>query len=67
MTGTLLLAADDGSSSISPWYFVLAALALIVVSSLGPLSRWHEHRDTLKREREAAAKQAVPPTSEPPL
>lgn len=45
---TLIAAAADSSSGVNPLFFVLGALALIIVSTLGPLSRMHERRDELK-------------------
>lgn len=51
-------AADSGAGTggISPLFFVAGAVALIVVSTLGPLSRIHERRST---ERKAAARKAA--------
>lgn len=42
---TFVAAAADSDGGVNPLFFVLGALALIVVSTLGPLSRLHERRD----------------------
>lgn len=47
-------AATDGGG-VSPLFFVIGALALIVVSTLGPLSRLHERRATAQRATSADA------------
>ena len=54
---TMAAAAAESDGGINPLFFALGALALIVVSTLGPLSRLHERRDTAKKE--AAAKAAA--------
>lgn len=44
----VIAAAAETDQGVSPLFFVLGALALIIVSTLGPLSRWHERRDADK-------------------
>lgn len=48
MTWAAAAAGSDGG--VNPLFFVLGALALIVVSTLGPLSRLHERRSELRKE-----------------
>ena len=45
----MLAAAGETDGGVNPLFFVLGALALIVVSTLGPLSRMHERRDAQRR------------------
>ena len=54
---TILMAAAESDGGVNPLFFVLGALALIVVSTLGPLSRMHERRDS--RRRAASEQPAV--------
>jgi hypothetical protein len=54
--GQILAAAAESDGGVNPLFFVLGALALIVVSTLGPLSRMHERRESRR----------TPPTAEPP-
>lgn len=49
----LLAAAASSDSAVSPLIFLLGALALVVVSTLGPLARMHERREELKRASSA--------------
>ena len=46
-----IAAAAESDGGVNPLFFVLGALALIVVSTLGPLSRLHERRDRARKER----------------
>jgi hypothetical protein len=50
---TVIAAAAETDQGVNPLFFVLGALALIVVSTLGPLSRLHERRDTKKHRSTA--------------
>jgi len=52
-----LAVAAGTDTSVSPLYFVIGGLAVVVVSILGPLSRLHERRD--QQSRAAAAKTAA--------
>ncbi|WP_111765096.1 hypothetical protein [Nakamurella deserti] len=60
--GTVLAAAAESDGGVNPLFFVLGALALILVSTLGPLSRMHERREA-RRTRPAATE---PPAGEGP-
>jgi hypothetical protein len=60
MTDFLAAAAGSTDSAVNPLIFVLGALALVVVSTLGPLSRMHERSDEHRREARAATKPAEP-------
>ncbi len=51
-TGNLIAAGTD-AGGISPLFFIAGAVALIVVSTLGPLSRLHERRSAAKGEAAA--------------
>lgn len=48
-TQVIISAADGAASGVSPVLFVVGGVALIVVSTLGPLSRLHERRSAEKR------------------
>ncbi len=57
-----IAAAAESDGGVNPLFFVLGALALIVVSTLGPLSRLHERRDRARKEAagtDAAGKDAA--------
>ena len=61
----MLAAAGETDGGVNPLFFVLGALALIVVSTLGPLSRMHERRDAQRRaDPEKAADDAGGPADD---
>jgi hypothetical protein len=55
------VAVAQTTGTIPWWAFVLGAIALAVVSTLGPLSRWHERRTELGKQ--AAAEEGVDASS----
>jgi hypothetical protein len=59
-------AAESSNFVTHPLFIILAAVALIIVCGLGPLSRMHERRSQLKDEQARRdAEQAGPETSPP--
>ena len=55
-----LAGAAESGGGVNPLFFVLGALALIVVSTLGPLSRLHERRAAARQD--TAAQDHTAPT-----
>ncbi|MEO5832679.1 MAG: hypothetical protein ABIR83_04825 [Nakamurella sp.] len=53
VTQAMAAAAATDGGGVSPLFFVIGALALIVVSTLGPLSRIHERRAAAQRATSA--------------
>jgi hypothetical protein len=53
----MLAAEPRGSVSIPWWVYPILFLAIVIVSSLGPLSRMAERREARKQERLRAARE----------